>query len=140
MRKVKDHFYFKAKKENYPARSVYKLKEIDKKYRIIKKGYSILDLGAAPGSWAKYCSEIIGSNGLVIGIDKENVKMQLPDNVTFFKQDVNNLDLEKIKSTSSSFDVVLSDMAPATTGMRDVDQIRSLELVQKAFSIAKELL
>jgi len=138
MRKIKDHFYYKAKKEGYPARSVYKLQEIDKKYHIIKKGMNILDIGASPGSWSRYCAEKAGKKGLVIGIDKNAVKPGF--GVKFIQQDIFALDIDKIKQICPVFDVVLSDLAPSTTGIRDIDQVHSLQLAQAAYRIAQELL
>ena len=69
MRKVKDYYYKKAKKDKYPARSVYKLEEAQAKYQIIKRGDSVLDLGCYPGSWSIYASELAGPKGLVVGVD-----------------------------------------------------------------------
>ena len=83
-----DHFFQKAKKEHFPARSVYKLKEIQQKTNLIKKGDKILDLGCSPGSWLKYASEVTGKNGQVTGIDVKSVSIQLPSNVTVYKKDV----------------------------------------------------
>jgi len=140
MKDVKDFYFFKAKKENYPARSIYKLEEIDKKYNLIKKGYKILDLGCAPGSWSKYCLEKVGSEGFVLGIDISDIKMSGSDNFIFLKEDIFKLDIAKVKSITQKFDAVISDMAPATTGTREVDQARSLDLVKQAFAIAKQFL
>ncbi len=137
MRKVKDYFYYKAKKEKYPARSVYKLEEIDKKYHIIKNGYRVLDLGASPGSWTKYCSLRVGENGLVVGIDKEKIQVDLSSNIKFIQEDIFKLDIKEILP---EFDVVLSDLAPSTTGTREVDQARSMELAKQAFNAAKKVL
>ena len=69
MKTYRDHFFLKAKQENYPARSVYKLKEIDKRFRIFRQGQRVLDLGAAPGSWSLGAAERVGESGLVIGAD-----------------------------------------------------------------------
>lgn len=140
MREIKDYFYYKAKKENYPARSVYKLEEIDKSYHIFKKGFKVLDLGCSPGGWTKYCSEKVGGDGKVVGVDKQELKLHGLENVVFLEEDIFKLDIEKIKQSSPNFDVVLSDMAPSTTGIREVDQARSLELAKQAFSIAQKLL
>lgn len=135
--KVKDYYFKKAKKENFLARSVYKLEEIDQKYQVLKKGNLVLDLGYSPGSWIQYTSSAIGREGLVVGIDIKEVNNKLLNlqNVKLFQKDifdVNNLsDLEVDKQ----FDVVLSDMAPDTTGIKSVDQIRSLDLVEKVFKI-----
>lgn len=133
---LKDYFYKKAKKERYPARSIYKLEEIDRKYKIIKAGAKVLDLGASPGSWTKYCSEKVGAKGLVVGIDKEPLKFDAP-NVRFIEGDVFKVDISIFQD---KFDVVLSDLAPKTTGTKEVDQARSMELARKAFWIARQTL
>lgn len=140
MRKVKDFFYYKAKKDKYPARSVYKLEEMDKKYNIIKKGARVLDLGCSPGSWSKYCSSKVGHKGLVAGIDKEKPKVESLPNMEFLQQDILKLDLNQLKQISPQFDVVLSDLAPSTTGTKEVDQARSLELALAAYDIAVKML
>lgn len=140
MKKVKDFFYHKAKKDNYPARSVYKLEEIDKKYSILKKGYKVLDLGCVPGSWSKFVSTKVGEQGLVVGIDIQDLKLAGIRNMQFIKEDIFKLDIVKLKQICPQFDVVLSDMAPSTTGIREVDQARSMELVRQAFVIAQQCL
>ena len=140
MRRVKDYFYHKAKKDKYPARSVYKLEEIDKKYRLIQKGIRVLDLGCSPGSWSKYCSNKIGEKGLVVGIDKEKTKVECLSNTVFIKGDILKLDLYSVKQVSQEFNVVLSDLAPSTTGIKEVDQVRSLELAEAAYNIALKML
>ena len=135
--KVKDYYFRKAKKENFLARSVYKLEEIDQKYQVLRKGDLVLDLGYSPGSWIQFTSLAIGKEGLVIGVDIKEINNKLLNlqNVKLFKKDIfdiNNLsDLE----VDRKFDVVLSDMAPDTTGIKSVDQIRSLDLVEKVFKI-----
>ena len=72
-RRVNDYYTQKAKKENFPARSVYKLEEIDQKHHLLKNGYKVLDLGCAPGSWLLYASQKVGPGGLIIGIDLQEV-------------------------------------------------------------------
>lgn len=140
MKKVKDYYFHKAKKENFPARSVYKLEELDKKFNLIKKGFKVLDLGAFPGSWSKYCAIKIGNDGLVLGIDKEKITSFKSDNFKCIQADIFKLDSAEIEKISPEFDIVLSDMAPSTTGIKDVDQARSLDLVRQAFCIAKKFL
>jgi 23S rRNA (uridine2552-2'-O)-methyltransferase len=133
--KVKDHFYKKAKSENYLARSIYKLEEIDNRYKILNKGDLVLDLGYYPGSWVQYTSPKVGPTGLVVGIDIKPVDKRLSnlENVRVFEKDINDvLDLNEL-GVQSQFDVILSDMAPNTTGMRSVDQDRSLNLVEMIF-------
>ena len=133
--KVKDHYFNKAKKENYLARSVYKLEEINDKYQILKKKDHVLDLGYHPGSWTQYASKLVGPEGKVVGIDiKEvNQKLEALDNVTVFQKDINDVkDLNEL-GVESPFDIVISDMAPNTTGIKSVDQARSMQLVEMVF-------
>ncbi|OFZ14282.1 MAG: hypothetical protein A2X86_05390 [Bdellovibrionales bacterium GWA2_49_15] len=135
--KVKDYYYKKAKKENYLARSIYKLEEIDAKYKILKKGSLVLDLGYYPGSWIQYTSDQIGDDGRIIGIDLQEINKKLSNlkNVTLFKADFFGLkDLGEI-GLERKVDVLLSDMAPNTTGVKSVDQIRSLNLVEGIFEL-----
>jgi len=135
--KRQDSFFNKAKKEGYPARSVYKLKEIDQKYKIIKKGDIVLDLGCAPGSWIMYISEKIGQRGKVLGIDIQEMKIKRRENVEFIKGDAKKvIDSIEIKK----FDVVVSDMAPKTTGVKLTDAAKSLELAEEAFKIVQKTL
>ena len=137
----KDEFYTrKAREEKYPARSVYKLKEIDEKYKLIKKGDRVLDLGAAPGSWMIYVSRQIGENGEVVGVDISDLKISLAPNMIFVQKDVVDLKVEKFTEPKKQFDLVLSDLAPKTTGMKSVDAINSLLLCDKALVIAKLVL
>ncbi len=133
--KVKDHYFNKAKKDNYLARSIYKLEEIDKKYSVLKKGDHVLDCGYHPGSWIQYTSTKVGSSGNVVGIDiKEvNTKVQALPNVTVYQKDINEVkDLAEL-GVDDKFDVLISDMAPNTTGIKSVDQARSLQLVEMVF-------
>ncbi len=141
--KVKDHYFLKAKKENFAARSVYKLEEIDQKFKLFKSGQKILDLGAAPGSWSQYASKKVGPQGLVIGIDLTEITLRLP-NAIFVQGDMLELDLAAVLKQNSSedarFDLVISDMAPNTTGIRMTDQARSLELCEQALKVAQSYL
>jgi 23S rRNA (uridine2552-2'-O)-methyltransferase len=132
-----DHYTRRAKKEQYPARSVYKLQEIQQKHLLIRKGHKILDLGCAPGSWLLYAAQLTGDDGLVVGVDLEPVKIQLPSQVQIITADVFSLDVE---SLGKDFNVVLSDMAPATTGHKGVDAARSFSLCEAALSIAQKVL
>ncbi|MBC2713722.1 MAG: RlmE family RNA methyltransferase [Desulfobacteraceae bacterium] len=139
-----DHYARKAKKENFPARSVYKLKEIQQKFKLIKKGDKVLDLGCAPGSWAKYAAELAGAEGRVIGIDLKKVSERFSANTRVIIGDVIELaqkDKENLAETiGTGYNVVLSDMAPATTGRKDVDAARSYYLCMAALTIAQETL
>jgi len=133
--KVKDHYFQKAKKENYFARSIYKLEEIDEKFKVLSRGDAVLDLGYHPGSWIQYTSKKVGEKGKVVGIDiKEiNTKLAMLKNVNVFKKDINDIKNIKELGVIEQFDAVVSDMAPNTTGIKSVDQIRSLQLVEMVF-------
>ncbi len=138
----KDYFYRKAKEENYAARSVFKIQEIDQRLRIFKPGMKVLDLGAAPGSWSQYASEKVGPHGRVLGIDIQPIKITLP-NALFLTADMRELDLAKTMADNGvkpPFDLVLSDMAPKTTGYRLQDQMRSLELCELAVRTSERFL
>lgn len=140
--KPNDHFARKAKKEQFVARSVYKLMEIDRKYRLLHKGDRVLDLGASPGSWSQYAAGLIGEKGKLLGIDLTYIAMKLP-NAVFIKGDILTLDMNPLLETkgfTEAFDVVLSDMAPATTANRFVDQMRSLELCEMALDTSLRFL
>ena len=138
MKKYRDHYFLKAKQENYPARSVYKLKEIDKKFRIFKKGMRVLDLGAAPGSWSLGAAEKIGPEGLVIGVDLKSTDTHFPANVLFLQEDVfsRSESFEALLKEKGPFHVVMSDMAPSTTGHKGTDQARSAALCEEALALA----
>lgn len=134
----KEEFYTRlAGKEGYPARSVYKLKEIDEKYKIFKKGDRVLDLGCAPGSWLLYISQKIGIKGRVTGVDTEDVKTILNPNVLFIKKNIFDLKNQDFKE---KFQAVVSDLSPKTSGIKLLDAGKSLELAKTAFEIAKKVL
>ena len=135
-RRVGDQWTRKAKADNYPARSVYKLEEVDLKYGLLKPGNRVLDLGCSPGSWAMYASRKIGPQGLVIGVDLTRVEGVFASNIIIRQADVLELSGEEL-SADGLFDVVLSDMAPKTTGAKFVDQARSAELSRAALALAR---
>lgn len=140
-RNKKEEFYTqRARDEGYPARSVYKLKEIDEKHKIFQKGDSVLDLGCAPGSWMLYISRKIGDKGEVVGIDKEDLKIILEKNMIFIQKDVVGLRVKKNTDSKKQFDAVVSDLAPKTSGMRSADALNSMLLADKALAIAKLIL
>ena len=136
-----DHYTRRARQEKFPARSVYKLQEIQQKFRIIQRGDRVLDLGCAPGSWLVYAARCTGSGGRVIGIDPRPVKANLPDMVTVVRADALETGSAAMKPVMErTFDVVLSDMAPATTGQKDTDAARSFRLCEAALEIAEQVL
>ncbi|MGD9158739.1 MAG: RlmE family RNA methyltransferase [Desulfobacteraceae bacterium] len=135
-----DHYTKKAKEEKWLARSVYKLEEIDKKQRLIKNGDHVMDLGCYPGSWSQYVIKKVGKNGEVIGIDLLIPQKISAPNFTFIKGDILNLETEQLLKDAGEIDLLLSDMAPKTTGNKLTDCARSLELAKKALEIAIVLL
>jgi len=126
-----------ARKENFPARSVYKLQEIQEKYRLIQKGDRVLDLGCSPGSWLQYTATLVGTNGRIVGIDQKKVTLQLPSHVTVYTGDIFSIQAVMGEEMIHPYDVVLSDMAPDTTGNKFVDAARSLALCEAALDIAR---
>ena len=144
MRKVQDYYFNKAKKENYPARSVYKLEEAQKKYRFMKSGDTVLDLGCQPGSWSIYAARLTGPKGLVVGVDlQEGQKVCIAKaaEIIWLCDDI-MLDgiIEKLQGIRKGFRVLLSDIAPRTTGNKWVDQQHSLSLARRVLELAAELL
>jgi 23S rRNA (uridine2552-2'-O)-methyltransferase len=126
----------KAKKAGYPARSVYKLEEIDHRAKLFRPGMHVLDLGASPGSWAKYACEKIGRSGHLLAVDLKPLEVALPQGCTFVLGDART---SETLETYAPYDVVMSDMAPATTGNGFADQAKSYELFMFALEVASRL-
>lgn len=137
-----DYFFKKARSEQYRARSVYKLQEIQEKHRILAAGQVVLDLGAAPGSWTQYLAEVLGPTGKVIAVDRTAIAPGLPTQVTTLQLDMLEVTPEKLLELAGvrRADVVVSDMAPNTSGIRSVDHARSVELCFKALQVAEQVL
>ena len=135
-----DHYARRAQRENYAARSVYKLAEIQKKHRLIKKNDRVLDLGCAPGSWLQFAVEQAGPGGRVVGIDLKPVRLSLPGNVQVIVGDIEQLMQEGHALLSEPYGVVLSDMAPTTIGYKHADAARSFLLCETALRVAGQLL
>ena len=144
MRKEQDYYFNKAKKDNYPARSVYKLEEAQQKYKFLKKKQRVLDLGCHPGSWSMYVSTIVGARGVVVGVDLQHTDIpSQKDNaeIHWLCYDVYGDELgTKLKKQWPGFHVLISDMAPRTTGSQYADHQHSLRLVRRALEIAVLLL
>jgi 23S rRNA (uridine2552-2'-O)-methyltransferase len=124
-----------ARSQGFPARSVFKLEEIDRKVRLLRPGQRVLDLGAAPGSWSLYASHRVGAQGRIFAIDLQSIDQRFADNVTVLQGDVFEIE-DAIYTPHAPFDVVLSDMAPATTGAKDLDRARSHDLFMRALAVA----
>jgi len=139
-RRAPDSYYRRAKRDGYAARSVYKLQEMDRRYRLLRKGARVLDLGCHPGSWLQYASGRVGPGGLVVGVDLQPLAVGLPPNARFVQGDLLELDPAVLRQMTPAFDLVLSDAAPRTTGVAHADAARSLELVERALELACGLL
>jgi 23S rRNA (uridine2552-2'-O)-methyltransferase len=133
-----DSFSKLAKEKGYPARSVFKLEEIQKSYRILKRGDKVLDLGASPGSWSLFALKIVGKEGKVVAIDLTDLKIPIFEKIEFLKGDIFEDNI--FSNFKEKFDVILSDLAPKTTGFLDLDKENSFELSKRAFEIAKKFL
>jgi 23S rRNA (uridine2552-2'-O)-methyltransferase len=154
--KKPDRFTLEAKKAGYPARSVFKLEEIDRRVRLFRSGMRVLDLGAAPGSWSLFACQKIGGGGRLLAVDKSPLTVSLPPNACFIQGDALVIPVEdaggghavpprpaepqaQTLASLAPYDVVLSDMAPSTTGTRSADQARSFELFMRALQVAATL-
>jgi 23S rRNA (uridine2552-2'-O)-methyltransferase len=133
-----DHFTRAAKEAGFPARSVFKLEEIDRRVRLLRGGMRVLDLGAAPGSWTLYASKRIGASGRLLAIDLEPIVISLPPQAVSIVADAFAMD-DATAGQFAPYDVVLSDMAPKTTGNRPTDQARSFDLFMRALDVAARL-
>lgn len=137
---VKDHYYHRAKKENFAARSVYKLQHIQERYQVLKKGQRVLDLGAAPGSWSEFVALKIGRQGHLVAIDQRPLAqraMSMIDKSACQFEFIEASVMDELPEGLGKFEVVLSDLAPWTAGTKFLDSFRALELVQRAFDIAQ---
>lgn len=129
-----DPAYLRAKRENFAARAIFKLEEIDQRFRLLRQGGRVLDLGCWPGSWMQYVANKVGDGGLVHGIDLRPVTVALPG---FVHHEVADVFTWNPRALGDRIDVVLSDMAPHTTGDRVSDKFRSEELCARALEIAR---
>jgi 23S rRNA (uridine2552-2'-O)-methyltransferase len=173
----KDRFYDRAKKDDFAARSVYKLEELDRRFSLIRKGARVVDLGCAPGSWLQYIAQAVGSKGLVLGYDLAAATVAAGANAKWLVADVHELTPERIRADLGALfgeyrqkralartglegeapalegeapalegeaprlriDALVSDMAPKLTGVRDADQVRSVDLATRALDLAEAL-
>ena len=131
----RDRFHQKAKREGYLARAVYKLEELDAKHAVLDAGDRVLDLGCAPGSWLQYARERLGPGARLVGLDRGPLQRP-PPGARIVVGDVHTIDLAELRGELPAFDVVLSDMAPDTSGVRHLDQLRSEALFERALDIA----
>ncbi|MCL1818022.1 MAG: RlmE family RNA methyltransferase [Spirochaetaceae bacterium] len=140
MREIFDHWAQKAKKEGYPARSVYKLKEIEEKFGVIPRQGRVLDLGAAPGSWSLFVLRLRGPDCRVVAADLAPLAIPAQPELVFYHGDIFAEATLLFLEGAGPYDTVLCDAAPATTGNRTVDASRSEALVEQALAIAGKTL
>ncbi|KAA0005562.1 MAG: RlmE family RNA methyltransferase [Thermoplasmata archaeon] len=137
----REHFYKAAKKEGYHSRAAYKLKQIQSRFHIIRKGDVVVDLGAAPGGWSQVAKELVGKKGLLIAVDIQPIKPI--DGIVFIKGDMTkNETIEKIKNkiNGRKINVVISDMSPNISGNYSMDHANSIWLSENALGFAKKFL
>jgi 23S rRNA (uridine2552-2'-O)-methyltransferase len=136
----RDHYYKQAKTQGYRSRAAFKLQQINDKFKLIKSGMKVLDLGAAPGGWSQVALELVGEKGTVVGVDLEMVR-PMEGGYVFIQGDMTKEKTrEMIKQHFQECDVVISDMSPNITGNYSMDQARSIYLSTAALNVAKELL
>ncbi|MBU1568519.1 MAG: RlmE family RNA methyltransferase [Proteobacteria bacterium] len=144
MRKINDYYSKKAKKEKYPARSIYKLEEVQQKFKFLSWGDSVLDLGCFPGSWSLFAAEVVGPKGIVVGVDLQQTdEVARPGGapIHWLCQDIMVPEmLVAVRQFRPAFRVLVSDLAPKTTGNRWADAQKSLILVRQTLALAEELL
>jgi 23S rRNA (uridine2552-2'-O)-methyltransferase len=134
-----DPFFQRAREAGFAARSVFKLEEIDRRYRLLRKGARVLDLGCRPGSWLQYVARAAGAQAQLVGLDRTPLDFSLPG-CRVVVGDVFDIEPPELLGPLAAFDVVLSDMAPDTSGVRAVDQARSEALFERALFIAEQTL
>lgn len=136
----RDHYYRKAKKEEYRSRAAYKLKQLDFKFDIMRPGDSVVDLGASPGGWSQVAAEMVGSDGSVYSLDLE--RFYPIEGVTFIRGDIRkDSTVERLRELlPDGADVVLSDMSPNISGNYSYDHARSIDLCEHALTFALKVL
>lgn len=135
-----DAAYKRAKAEGYAGRAVYKLQELDKRFKLLGAGKRVLDLGCWPGSWMQYAAERVGEQGRIVGIDLAELELALPGWCKSYVADVDAIDVAQLRDAHGPFDLVLSDMAPKTSGDAGTDRLRSEMLFARALEIATVVL
>ena len=140
--KVRDTYYKKAKQEGYRSRAAYKLIELQERFRILRSGDHVVDLGAAPGGWLQVAAKFVEPNGKVLGVDLQPIAALNQKNVILVQGDITAPETEqRIKEyLGRPADCVISDLAPKLTGIRDADEASLLELNRTALAAAQRLL
>jgi 23S rRNA (uridine2552-2'-O)-methyltransferase len=137
-----DSYYRKAKLEGYRSRAAYKLIELQERYRLLRPGDKVVDLGAAPGGWLQVAAKIVGMNGKVVGVDLQEMQPFPERNIVLLQGDASTGQIQAkiIEFLAGRADTVISDMAPKLSGIRDSDMARAVELNRVALAVAVTLL
>lgn len=142
MKRTEDYYSRLARLKNFPARSVFKLEEIQDRFGLLKAGHKVLDLGSAPGSWSLFCLQRLGSKGSLVGVDLEpaNIKVPQGPKYRFLQGDIFSSEIAGTLAELGPYDLVLSDAAPRTSGSGLVDAQGSLEIAERVLEIAANTL
>ncbi len=137
-----EHYYKMAKEQKYRSRASYKLKQINKRFKVIKPADKVVDLGAAPGGWSQVALEAVGEEGIVVGVDLEWIRPLDDENFFTVRGDfTDNETLQEVTTfINGTAQVVISDAAPKLTGIKDIDTIRSSDLADNALKVCDHLL
>lgn len=139
----KDHYHQKAKSQGFASRAVFKFEQLQQRFRLVRPGDRVIDLGCAPGGWLQILATLVGPQGRVLGIDLEPITIPVPSWVTTLQADMHEIAREpaSIKDLlQGAVDLVVSDLAPHTSGVRFRDAARSAELATAAWACARVLL
>jgi len=141
-KRKREHFYMMAKRVGYRSRAAFKLKQLDRRYGLLRRGGVVVDLGAAPGGWLQVSRERVGDGGFVLGVDLLPIAKLPYDNITTLVSDITDEATPELirKKLPRAADVVLSDASPKISGVWDVDHARSIELARAALAIAGAVL
>lgn len=142
MERKKDPYYRRAKAEDYRSRAAYKLKQLDKKYKIIKQENTVVDLGAAPGGWSQIALEKVGEEGIVVGVDLNHIRGLPDENFYRIKGDFTTPEVQGkiMRVIGGKAKVVMSDASPELCGIKNLDQLRSIDLTNAVIGIADNIL
>jgi 23S rRNA (uridine2552-2'-O)-methyltransferase len=142
MRRSGDHYSRLAREKNFPARSVFKLQEMQDRFSLLKAGQKVLDLGSAPGSWSKYCLQKLGPKGSLVGVDLEPVRAVPPSGgrYRFLQGDIFSAEIAAALQRLGPFNLILSDAAPRTSGSSLVDAEGSLQIARRVLELAADTL
>ena len=137
----RDQYYKKAKENGYASRASYKLLQLDRKHRIFRKGYKVLDIGSAPGGWSQVARNLVGGSGLVVGVDLVEMPPPRFENMIFLVGDIfDESTFQAIRSVGTEFDVIISDASPTISGIWTRDHLLSIDLVRRALELCVLLL